>query len=99
MTPSKPPQLSITTTPYGPGIPELHELKGWDDLDRWGRWNHPHWNDIQRRVEWATGMSEVDKLRLLAGEMLRLNVDLMERLMEMARLSPVPPIFVPNPES
>ena len=88
--------MHITTTPRPPGIPDLHELKGWDDLDRWGRWNHPHWAAIQRRTERTTGMSEKDKLRLLAGEMLRLNVDLMEKYIETARLIPPPPIFIPS---
>lgn len=90
------PTMHITTIPNVPGIPDLHHLKGWDDLDRWGRWNHPHWAAIQRRTEWATGMSEIDKLRLLAGEMLRLNVELTERNLEVARMMPPSPIFIPS---
>ena len=88
--------MHITTTPNVPGIPDLHELKGWDDLDRWGRWHHPHWAAIQRRTEWAAGMSEIDNLRLLAGEMLRLNVELAERNLELIRVMPVSPIFIPS---
>lgn len=91
--------MHITTTPNVPGIPDLHDLKGWDDLDRWGRWNHPRWAAIQRRLEWAVGMSEIDKLRLLAGEMLRLNVELGERNLEMTRMMPVPAIFIPSHNS
>ncbi len=87
------PEMHITTTP---GVPSLHELKGWKELDQWGCYNHAHWRAIRDRTEWAEGMSEIDKLRLLAGEMLRLNVDLMERYLETARLLPVPPIFIPE---
>lgn len=90
------PTIHITTIPNVPGIPDLHHLKGWDDLDRWGRWNHLNWAAIQCRTEWATGMSEIDKLRLLAGEMLRLNVELAERNLELIRVMPVPPIFIPS---
>lgn len=79
-----------------PGVPPLHALEGWEELDLWGMHNHGHWNAIRRRTEWAEGMSELDKLRLLAGEMLRLNVDLMKRYLELGRLMPVPPIFVPH---
>jgi len=73
----KPPPLTIKTTP---GVPPIHELEGWDELNQWGEWNHPHWASIQRRLEWAEGMSEIDKLRLLAGEMLRLNVSMMDSI-------------------
>ena len=79
-----------------PGVPPLHALEGWDELNRWGMHNHPQWHAIQRRLEWADGMPETDKLRLLAGEMLRLSVDLMEKYLETARLIPPPPIFIPS---
>ncbi len=92
----RPPEIYIRTTPQPPGIPDIHELKGWEDLDRWGMMQHAYWHDIRRRTEWADGMSEIDKLRLLAGEMLRLNVDLMDRLLQTARLLPFPPVFVPS---
>lgn len=85
--------MEVKTTP---GVPPLYELEGWDELNRWGMLNHGQWCAIQRRLEWADGMSETDKLRLLAGEMLRLNVDLMERYLEAARLIPPPPIFIPS---
>jgi len=87
------PAMEVKTTP---GVPPLYELEGWDDLNRWGMLNHGQWCAIQRRLEWADGMSETDKLRLLAGEMLRLSVDLMERYLETARLIPPPPIFIPS---
>jgi hypothetical protein len=84
------PAMEVKATP---GVPPLYELEGWDDLNRWGMLNHGQWFAIQRRLEWADGMSETDKLRLLAGEMLRLNVDLMEKYLETARLIP-PPNFI-----
>ena len=87
------PAMEVKTTP---GVPPLYELKGWDELNRWGMLNHGQWCAIQQRLWWADGMSEIDKLRLLAGEMLRLNVDLMERNLELIRVFPVPPIFIPS---
>jgi hypothetical protein len=76
-------------------VPPLHELKGWDELNRWAMINHPQWAAIQRRLVSADGMSEIDKLRLLAGEMLRRNVDLIEREMDELRRSPMR-IFIPE---
>lgn len=58
--------------------------------------NHPQWCAIQRRLEWAEGMSEIDKLRLLAGEMLRLNVVLRERAVEEALSLPPPRVLIPS---
>jgi hypothetical protein len=87
------PAMEVKTTP---GVHPLYELEGWDELNRWGMLNHPQWSAIQRRLEWAESMSETDKLRLLAGEMLRLSVDLMERYLETVRLIPPPPIFIPS---
>lgn len=91
---SEVPTLHITSTPSGPGIPGRRELKGWDDLDHWGRCNHGHWEAIQSQTKYAIDISEIDKLRLLAGEMLRLNVDLMVRYLEMARLMPTSPSII-----
>ena len=83
--------MHITTTL---GALPLHELKGWEELNRWGMLNHGQWCAIQRRLLWVDGMSETDKLRLLAGEMLRLSADLMDKYLETARLIPPPPIFI-----
>jgi hypothetical protein len=85
--------MEVKTTP---GVAPLYELEGWEELNRWGILNHPQWHKIQRRLEWADSMSETDKLRLLAGEMLRLSVDLMEKYLETARLIPPSPIFIPS---
>jgi hypothetical protein len=88
------PVMHIWTTPTErPLHPETHELQGWEDLDKWGRRNHPLWSIIRRRCDWSPGMSEIDKLRLLAGEMLRMNVELERRYTELVSQQ-IPPLHV-----
>lgn len=79
--------MTIRTTPGLHVVPDKHELLGWDELHCWAMFNHPYWRKIVQRTSWAD-MSELDKLRLLAGAMLTLNVELEERTFEAARRSP-----------
>lgn len=81
---TKPPEITIGVS---------NTVVGWEELDRWGMFNHPHWSAIR---QWACVVPEVESLKLLAGKLLLLNVDLMEKYLETARLLPVPPIFVPH---
>jgi hypothetical protein len=79
--PSSVPALTVETIE---GVPTL---KGWDQLDQWALYNHARWTAIRRRAAWLDGMSEIDKLRLLAGEMLCFSVELMMENFDMARSS------------
>jgi len=92
---SQPPELGITTRPSVLGGFEVHELKGWSDLNYWARCNVPLWRQIQSRLGHAN-MSDIEKLQLLAGEMLRLLVEAQER--EFARDQTDPDRYVLKPD-
>lgn len=69
----------------------------WEDLHRWAMRNNMVWNQVHRATE-GSGMFEVDRLKMLAAELLRANEDLMTNLLERASLSPNPIVIV-KPEA
>lgn len=73
---------------------QITELKGWTDLDTWGMRNHPHWHALRRMTESFASMSEVDKLRMIAGELLRLNVTILNENIEMYQRTLTPTVVV-----
>ena len=83
-----PPEVWIRTTPTPMGYADIHELQGWEELNNWAIPNHPLWSHIQRRLHWEEGMSEVDKLRLLASELLRENIELRQAKLDEVLKSP-----------
>ena len=89
----KTPKLTIKTTPGDGTIPDTHDVEGWEELDRWARCNHPHWHKIRQRTDRAE-MYSVDKAKLLAGEMLWLNVELQAKLTDAAMRDVIPVVVV-----
>lgn len=53
-------------------------LSGWTDLDKWGMWNSPIWNDTTRRAR-SLNLSDEERVRLLAFALLMANISLMEK--------------------
>ena len=79
------PGLDVSLTP-GPN--PSFQVAGWDDVDRWGSFNCAAWRRIRSFTSGANGIYERDELRLLAGEMLRVNAALMKEILEVASRPP-----------
>jgi hypothetical protein len=88
------PKLSIETRPFISPY-----LTGWEDLNHWARCNHSLWRAVIERIEHTLVLSEVDTLKILAASLLEQNVELMDKMLEMARIGmPAPIIHVHPPK-
>jgi hypothetical protein len=82
-----PPELRLSSAPGE------FSVEGWKDLDLWGMLHNPAWKAIRMRTRWLYGVSEDAKLRLLAGEMLRINHELLKQNQGLLCRFPAPRII------
>lgn len=63
-----------------PNNPECMKLEGWEDLDNWAMLNHGVWCSVQRMCRLSSAeISDTDRLRFLAGSLLRVNVEIVKQ--------------------